>query len=142
MFTLLPRVGDTLDELKDADFLIQLDIASKFWQARRVREEDVQKTAFQTPNGLMEWMTMPFGFCIGPATFQRMIRDFLHEFIAVYLDDTCIYSCSRWRGAMYREYWDNPARVRCNLQSSIAEYYHDKYSVLFSARMCHGKYLP
>jgi hypothetical protein len=91
----LPRGDDTLDELKDANFYTHLDLASGFWQVR-VRDQDVNKTAFQTPNGLMEWVAMPLGLCNAPATFPRMmndiLRDFLHKFVTVYLDDVCIYS--------------------------------------------------
>jgi phosphoglycolate phosphatase-like HAD superfamily hydrolase len=46
----LPRVDDTLDELKDANFYTHLDLASGFWRVR-VRDKDIHKTAFQTPNG-------------------------------------------------------------------------------------------
>jgi hypothetical protein len=39
---------------------------------------------------------MLFGPCNALATFQRMInnllRDFLHKFVTVYLDDVCVYS--------------------------------------------------
>jgi hypothetical protein len=91
----LPRVDDTLDELKDANFYTHLDLCSGFWQVR-VRDQDVHKTAFQTHNGLMEWVAMPFGLCNAQATFQRMmnhiLRDFLHTFVTVYLDDVCIFS--------------------------------------------------
>jgi hypothetical protein len=91
----LPRVDDTLDELKDANFYTHLDLAFDFWQVR-ARDKDVHKTAFQTPNGLMEWVAMPFGLCNAKATFQRMmndiLRDFLHKFVTVYLDDVGIYS--------------------------------------------------
>jgi hypothetical protein len=91
----LPRVDDTLDELKDANIYTHLDMASGLWQVR-VRDKDIHKTAFQTPNGLMEWVVMPFGLCHAPATFQRMmndiLQDFLHKFVIVYLDDVCIYS--------------------------------------------------
>jgi hypothetical protein len=44
----------------------------------------------------MEFVAMPFGMCNAPATFQRMmndiLRDFLHKFVTVHLDDVCIYS--------------------------------------------------
>jgi hypothetical protein len=89
------RVDDTLDELKDANFYTRLDLAFGLWQVR-VRDHNIHKTAFQTPDGLMEWVAMPFGLCNAPATFQRMmndiLRDFLHKFVTVYLDDVCIYS--------------------------------------------------
>jgi hypothetical protein len=61
-----------------------------------VRDNDIHKTAFQTFDGLMEWVAMPLGLCNAPATFQRMmndiLRDLLHKFVTVYLDDVCIYS--------------------------------------------------
>jgi hypothetical protein len=90
----LPRVDDTLDELNDARFGTHLDLASGFRQVR-VRYDDVHKTAFYTPDGLMEWVAMPFGTCNTPATFQRMMNDILHDFLhkfgTFYLDDVCIY---------------------------------------------------
>jgi hypothetical protein len=58
----LPRVDDTLDELKDANFYSHRDLVNSFWQVR-VRDNDVHKAAFQTPNGLVEWVAMPFGLC-------------------------------------------------------------------------------
>jgi hypothetical protein len=64
----LPRVDDTLDELKDAHFYTRLDLASSVWQVQ-VRDHDIHKTAFQTLDGLMEWVAMPFGLCNARATF-------------------------------------------------------------------------
>jgi small nuclear ribonucleoprotein (snRNP)-like protein len=88
-------VDDTLDELMDANFYTHLDLASGFWQVR-VRDQDIHKTALQTHDGLMEWVAMPFGLCNALAPFQKMmndnLRDFLHKFVIVYLDDVCVYS--------------------------------------------------
>jgi hypothetical protein len=68
---------------------------SGFWQVR-VRDRDIHKTAFQTPDGLMERVVMPFGLCNAPTTFQRMmseiLRDFLHKFVTPYLDDACVFT--------------------------------------------------
>jgi hypothetical protein len=75
----LPHVYDTLDELKDANFNAHLDPASGFWKVC-VRDEDIHKTAFQTGDGMMEWVAMPFGLCNAPPTFQRMMNDILRLF--------------------------------------------------------------
>jgi hypothetical protein len=41
-------------------------------------------------------VAMPFGMCNTPGTFQRkmneILRDFLHKFVNVYLDDIFTYS--------------------------------------------------
>jgi hypothetical protein len=90
----LPRVDDTLDELRDANFYTHLDLASGFWQVL-VRDQDIHKTAFHTPDYLMEWAARPFELCNAPVTFQKMMNDilcdFLHKIVHVYLDDVCIY---------------------------------------------------
>jgi hypothetical protein len=49
----IPRVDDTLDELKDGNLYAHLDLAYGLWRVR-VRNKDVHKTAFLTPDGLME----------------------------------------------------------------------------------------
>jgi hypothetical protein len=83
-------VDDTLNELKDAKFYTHLDLAFGFLQVQ-VRNQDIHKIAFQTLDVLMEWIAMPFGLCNAPTTFQRMmndiLRDFLHRFVTVYLDN-------------------------------------------------------
>jgi hypothetical protein len=91
----LPRVGDTLNEHKDANFYTHLDLVSSFWQLR-LRDQHVHETAIQTLDASMELVAMPFGRCNASATFQRMmndiLRDFLPKLVIVYLDDVCIYS--------------------------------------------------
>jgi hypothetical protein len=91
----LPRAHDTLDELKDANFYIHLDLASRVWQIR-VREEDAHKISFPTFDGLMKWVAMRFGLCNAPATLQRMMNEILRYFLLVrvrniLIDHFCIY---------------------------------------------------
>src|SRR4051812_26255112 len=61
-----------------------------------MKSEDVEKTAFVTPFGLYEFLVMPFGLSYAPATFQRLmnrvLQEFLDDFVAVYLDDVIIFT--------------------------------------------------
>jgi hypothetical protein len=88
-----PRVDDTLEELKDANFCTNIDLAFGFSQFR-VGEEDVHKTTFHALGGLMQRVTIPFGLCNAPVTFQRMmnaiLRGFIHKLVIVYPEDGCV----------------------------------------------------
>jgi hypothetical protein len=75
----LPRVDDTLDELRTPTFKHTLTSPPGFCQVC-VRDSDIHKTAFHTPHGLMEWIAMPFGLCNAPTIFQRMMNDILRDF--------------------------------------------------------------
>ncbi|GFS82463.1 hypothetical protein TNCV_4777721 [Trichonephila clavipes] len=91
----LPRIDDTLDCLKGAMFFSSMDLRSGYWQVE-IDEADREKTAFITPEGLYEFKVMPFGLCNAPATFERMIDNFLRHFkwamCLCYLDDIIVFS--------------------------------------------------
>jgi len=95
----LPKIKEMLDTLNGAQWFSTLDLASGFWQVP-IRPEDVHKTAFTTFRGTFEFLTMPFGLCNAPATFQRLmdkvLRDYVWQSVVVYMDDVNVFSKS-WK---------------------------------------------
>src|SRR6266498_463771 len=91
----LPRIDDLLEQFREAKWFSSIDLASGYWQIE-MDEKDREKTAFTCHLGLFEFNVMPFGLKNAPPTFQRMmneiLKDWLDEFVAVYIDDIMIYS--------------------------------------------------
>ena len=90
----LPRMDDVFDRLAGAKFFSSLDLMSGYWQVP-VAEADRSKTAFITPDGLYEFMRLPFGLNNAPSTFQRLMDRVLArlkwQMCLVYLDDVLIF---------------------------------------------------
>jgi hypothetical protein len=91
----LPRIDEILDSLGKAKWFTSLDLASGYWQVE-MNEQDKEKTAFVTKQGIFEFNVMPFGLTNAPATFQRLMDrvfyDIKDKYVLVYLDDINIYS--------------------------------------------------
>ncbi|KAL0196731.1 hypothetical protein M9458_005271, partial [Cirrhinus mrigala] len=92
---LLPLVPATLEELRGAQVFTKLDLRSAY-NLVRVRKGDEWKAAFVTPTGHYEYRVMPYRLSISPSVFQtfmnEVFREFLHQFVIVYIDDILIYS--------------------------------------------------
>ena len=91
----LPNIDDIFDTIQGSKYFTKLDLRSGYNQVR-VRDEDVAKTAINTPLGHYEFKVVGFGLCNAPATFQSLMNDvlrpYLRKFVVVFLDDTLIFS--------------------------------------------------
>jgi transposase InsO family protein len=93
----IPLIQECFDSLKNARFFSKIDLQQGFHQMK-IADADVPRTAFGTKYGHFEWLVMPFGLVNAPSTFQRMmthlLREFIDDFVQVYLDDILIYSAT------------------------------------------------
>ena len=94
----LPRIEDNLDALAGATVFTTLDLTSGYYQVE-VAEEDRDKTAFVTGRGHhLRFVTMPFGLCNAPSTFQKLMERVLDGLqwrtVVIYLDDVIVFSKS------------------------------------------------
>jgi len=65
----------------------------------RVRDEDIQKTAFRTRYGYYEFVVMPFGLTNAPTAFMdlmnKVCRPILGRSVIMFIDNILVYSRSR-----------------------------------------------
>jgi hypothetical protein len=91
----LPRIDDLLDVMHGSNYFTSLDLASAYHQVR-ITDEDVPKTAFNTPFGHYEFKVLCFGLSNAPATFQSQMNKIFGSMtgrcMVVYLDDVLIFS--------------------------------------------------
>jgi hypothetical protein len=93
----LPRIEDLFDQLIGASVFSKKDLRSGYHQLR-IQPSDISKMAFITKYGLYEFTVMSFGLTNAPAFFMnlmnRVVMDYLDEFVVVFIDDIIIYSQS------------------------------------------------
>nr|QJC63601.1 polyprotein [Cacao swollen shoot virus] len=90
----LPGIQTILKRVGNKKIFSKFDLKSGFHQVAMAKES-IPWTAFWVPQGLYEWLVMPFGLKNAPAVFQRKMDQCFkgtEEFIAVYIDDILVFS--------------------------------------------------
>ena len=92
-----PTVEELLQRLGGHSWFTKLDLKSGYYQIP-IQQEDKEKTAFITQDGLYQFEVLPMGLMNAPPSFQRVMNNILGykrwDYILVYLDDILIFSDS------------------------------------------------
>jgi hypothetical protein len=93
----LPIIDEQIDRLNGAHTFSSLDMASGYHQIPIAPEGDsIARTAFVTPDGQYEYLTMPFGLRNAASVYQRCINKALgplkDEVALAYMDDILCFA--------------------------------------------------
>lgn len=91
----IPLMSAIVNQVASKNIYSSLDMKGAY-NLVRVAEGDEWKCAFKTDQGLFEPLVLMYGLSGGPSTFQQymnyVFREFIGEFMYVYLDDIIIFS--------------------------------------------------
>ena len=119
----LPNINTIFQHLGGAKYFSTFDLASGYYQFK-MRECDIEKTAFATPEGLYEFVHMPMGLSNAPATFQRamtnIFANMVYHGVMVFIDDILVYS-KTWKEHMEKLEEVLRRMKENNLQAKVAK---------------------
>jgi hypothetical protein len=91
----LLRIDDIFDQLKGEKIFSKIDLRSGYHQVR-IKDEDINKTAFRTRYGHYKFTVVSFGLSNTPVVFMCLmngvLKNYLDKFVIVFLDDILVYS--------------------------------------------------
>ena len=89
----MPTAEHLFQKLSGDKVYSKIDLSKGYWQIT-IPEEDIQKTAFVTPDGSYEFLKMPFGMINSAATLKRAMKKFLEDLANVdfYWDDILVHN--------------------------------------------------
>ena len=120
--------------MRGAKVFSKIDLRSGYPQLR-IRESDIQKTAFRSRYGHYEFLVMPFGLTNAPAAFMDLMnhvfRPYLDQFVIVFIDDILVYSRSLKQHARHLRIVLNTLRdAQLYAKFSKCEFWLDKVGFL------------
>lgn len=89
----IPNMEDIFVKLANCKYLSKIDLTKGYWQLP-LTDSAKPLTAFQTPLGLFQFVTMPFGLVCASASFSRIMRKLLYglECVDNFIDDIIIFT--------------------------------------------------
>ena len=85
----MPNAEDIYIKMRGKKYRSKFDLTKGFWQIQ-MHEDSIAKTAFTTPDGVFEFIRMPFGLKNSTATFNRLMRivlEGMEENTGCFVDD-------------------------------------------------------
>ena len=96
----MPNMEEIINRMSGHKYFTKMDLSKGYWQVG-LTERSKPLTAFETPRGLFQFRTMPFGLVNSGATFCRLMRIILSNLPNVdsFVDDMWIFT-ETWKDHM------------------------------------------
>lgn len=80
----LPFFDALFDQLRSAKLFSKIDVQSGYHQIH-IKEEDIEKTTFNTRFGHYEYVILSFGLTNAPVVLMEAMNRILHEYLDVFV---------------------------------------------------------